>query len=109
MNDSGEFVSELLSKNKVSGVSLYVVFDDLDIKLGEYKIQFAKGPKDHNGTKSIYEEVGNNEFYHVRIGVDNRDPVKRQVGEEYVLEDFSQEELSTLQEVFRKIARELHS
>ena len=49
MNDSGVFVKKLVNQYKVDLSDLYVIHDDLDIKLGEYKIQLGHSPKDHNG------------------------------------------------------------
>src|SRR6187431_1384554 len=56
MNDSGLFVKKILDSNNLDTGNIYVVHDDLDIKLGEYKIQFGRGPKDHNGILSIEGE-----------------------------------------------------
>src|SRR3989339_636836 len=58
MNDSGSFVSSQLKKTDIDFSKLYIIHDDLDIKLGEYKIQFGKGPKDHNGLNDIYDQLG---------------------------------------------------
>src|SRR3990167_4800888 len=53
MNESGKFVKKLIDKYKIDLPDLYVVHDDLDILLGNYKIQLGRGPKDHNGIASI--------------------------------------------------------
>lgn len=107
MNDSGSAIKKLVSKSTLRKIDLYVAFDDLDIPLGSYKIQKAKGPKDHNGLNSIYEKLGTEDFWHIRVGVDNRDPNKREKGEEYVLQDFSSEEKKILDSVIKKITNEL--
>src|SRR3972149_7107899 len=62
MNDSGVFVAELTKRYSLNPNHLYVVHDDLDIPLGTFKIQFGRGPKDHNGIKSVNEELGTNEY-----------------------------------------------
>ena len=80
--------------------------DDLDIRLGEYKIQFAKGPKVHNGLNDIYDKLGTNEFWHIRMGVDNREPDNRTPGEEYVLMDFTKEEQNILSKVIEQIVNQ---
>lgn len=68
--------------------SMYVAHDDLDLVVGSNKLQFGKGPKVHNGLKSMYEHLGSNEFWHIRLGVDGRSQGERQQGRDYVLEDF---------------------
>lgn len=112
MNDSGRFVSELTKRYSLNAKDLFIVHDDLDILLGSYKIQFGRGPKDHNGLSSIDSELGNNEYWHVRVGVDRRDPLNRVMGEEYVLQDFSDEENNildkTIKEVVNKLITSLH-
>lgn len=107
MNNSGEFVKDYLATNRYPLSALCVVHDDLDLRLGTFKIQFATGPKIHYGLQSIEQELGTKDFWRVRIGVDNRDPDNRALGEEYVLEDFSKDELETLGNLFPKIWEEL--
>lgn len=82
---------------------LLVVFDDLDIKFGEYKIQFGKGPKDHNGLNSVYQHLGSDQFWHVRIGVDSRPQDNRMPGENYVLMRMSEEEEEKLKIVISDV------
>jgi PTH1 family peptidyl-tRNA hydrolase len=75
MNRSGAAVGKLVKFYKIDFDSLFVVHDDLDITLGNYKIQLGKGPKIHNGLQSIYESLGSKDFWHVRLGIENRDKV----------------------------------
>jgi PTH1 family peptidyl-tRNA hydrolase len=108
MNDSGLFVRKLKDKYpKMQLNDLYVIHDDLDIPLGSFKIQFGKGPKVHNGLNDIYEKIGTSDFWHVRVGVDNRDPENRASGHDYVLEDFTEEEKLILNGVIKQICNQL--
>jgi len=107
MNSSGPAVSSLYTKYNIQNTDLYVVHDDLDIPLGSFKIQFAVGPKDHNGLSSIYQSLGTKDFWHVRIGIENRSPESRTPGETYVLENFIHEEYRLIIDTFRKIIHEL--
>lgn len=103
MNDSGTSVRELLSKNKINMENLYIIHDDLDLPLGSWKMQLAKGPKDNGGINSIEQVLGTDNFWRIRVGVDNRNPEKRTSGEKYVLEDFTQEERIILDKVINEI------
>ena len=110
MNKSGVAVKGVFKKhpNKFQLTKLenmWVVHDDLDIKLGEYKLSFGKGPKDHNGLKSIYGQIGTDQFWHVRIGIDNGE--YRNSGEEYVLSKWKPDERVILDKVIDKIVKEL--
>lgn len=107
MNVSGKFVLETVNYFKLVARDLYVVHDDLDIPLGEYKIQFGKGPKLHGGINSIEEELKTPDFWRVRMGVDSRDSKNRISGEEYVLQNFGEDEIDKLQSVFEKVKLQL--
>ena len=106
MNDSGNFVKNLVDKYNLNLSNLYIIHDDLDIKIGEYKIQKGHGPKDHNGLNDIYQKLGSDEFWHVRIGIDNRPLDNKPMGVEYVLQNFTEEERKTLEMVIKKVCKE---
>jgi PTH1 family peptidyl-tRNA hydrolase len=107
MNQSGEFVKKLVEQYHSNPSDLWVIHDDLDIPLGGFKIQKGKGPKLHYGINSIEDKLGTDEFWRVRVGVDNRNPEDRTPGEEYVLQDFTQEELKLLKPVIEQICKKL--
>src|SRR3989344_269209 len=109
MNRSGEAVSQIVNFYKVPADDLIVVHDDLDIKLGEYKIQKGVGPKVHNGLTSIEERLGRTDFWRVRVGIDSRQPAadSRQSGEDYVLSDFSSDEEISINKIIKEIMDEL--
>jgi len=107
MNDSGSFVKKLVDKYKVEPSDLYIIHDDLDIKLGEFKIQKGHGPKDHNGLNDIYQKLGSDDFWHVRIGIDNRPLDNKPMGIEYVLQNFSNEEREILDRTVKEATNTL--
>lgn len=111
MNDSGSTVKKFLDHYSLDISHLYVVHDDLDLPLGTWKIQHAKGPKDHGGINSIEQVLGTNAFWRIRVGVDNRkhEPHFTKVtrGEEYVLEDFTENEKIILDKVINEICKKL--
>ena len=108
MNESGKYVKNLIDRFKLDTPSLWVIHDDLDIALGNYKIQKGKGPKEHKGILSIEEKLGKNDFWRVRVGVENRSSDNRIPGEEYVLQDFKREELEKLAPVIDRIVQEVY-
>lgn len=107
MNDTGSFVKKLTSDYCLVPSDLYIIHDDLDLPLGSWKIQFAKGPKDNGGINSIEQVLGTNGFWRVRVGVDNRYPESRTSGEEYVLQDFTLDEKIILDKTINKICKKL--
>lgn len=93
MNESGKSVLAMIRYFNVTDVKkLIVAHDDLDLMVGDWKLDFAKGPKLHNGINSIESSNRTNLFWRLRIGVDNRPPDRRTPGEAYVLQDFTDEE-----------------
>lgn len=111
MNSSGEAIRAISDFYKINPSQILVVHDDLDIKLGEYKLQFDKGPKVHNGISSIENHLGTSEFWRLRIGIDNRTPeLKANIsGADYVLGRFSSEELEILTKILFSISETLIS
>lgn len=101
MNKSGEAVQSLFSFYKIdcgteTVPQLFVLHDDLDISLGQWKVQYGTGPKVHNGVQSLYDALGTQNFIHVRIGIDSRNGDRSIPGKDYVLQPFSQEEREEL-------------
>ncbi len=100
MNESGKIIQTLGNRHWGTD-SLYIAHDDLDIKLGEYKVHLGKGPEVHGGVNDIERVVGK-EFWRIRIGIDNRG-TPRTPGEEYVLQPFLPEDLIKLESVLDEI------
>lgn len=67
MNNSGAAVKKLVPRDQVE--KLIVVYDDIDLPLGELKVSVGRGDGGHNGIKSIIKELGSREFVRVRIGI----------------------------------------
>lgn len=107
MNKSGESASAVMKFYKVEPKDVTIVHDDLDIRLGEYKIQEEKGPKEHRGIQSIEEQLGVKNFWRVRVGVDNRETGNRIPGEDYVLMRLLEEEKKILDNVTEEIVAKL--
>lgn len=107
MNSSGISAASLVNYYKLDSADIWVIHDDLDIKLGQYKIQKGVGPKLHYGIKSIEENLKTKDFWRVRVGVDNRPDDNRILGEEYVLEDFENGEIEIKDRVIGEIVKKL--
>ncbi len=107
MNESGSFVSGLTKRYSLNPSHLYVIHDDLDIRLGEYKIQLGHGPRDHNGIKSVDDALGTDQYWHVKIGIDNRPLDNKPMGIEYVLQNFTDEERKILDNVVDEVCHKI--
>ena len=107
MNASGKSVSYAVKKHKIPLENVFVIHDDLDIDLGEYKIVKGKGPREHKGLLDIYKKLGDKDFWHIRIGVDNRSKEDRIAGEDYVLQNFSEQEMVIVENVITEISERI--
>lgn len=83
--------------------NVFVVHDDLDLELGTFKLQFGVGPKVHNGLLSVDQQLGTDQYWHVRIGVDNRQGDRQLAGSEYVLQPFTADELAVLEQTIPQV------
>ena len=107
MNESGDLIKRLVDHYKINLNDLYVIHDDLDIPLGSHKIQFGRGPKDHNGLKSVDEALGTDQYWHVRVGIENRAQSSEVSGYDYVLQNFSDEERKILDRTIKEVCKKL--
>ena len=115
MNESGRAVRSALEFYKIIPQAsqeggfhnLFVIHDDLDLPLGTYKIQYGIGPKGHNGLLSIYQHLGTQNFWHVRIGIDSRAGDRTMPPQTYVLEKFTPQELEKFNQVKFELVKEL--
>lgn len=95
MNRSGVAVKELIEWAGVKPNRMLVVYDDLDISLGEIRIRKTGGPGTHNGIASIVREIKSTEFPRIRIGIGPLPPSFDAT--DYVLADFREEEKPVLE------------
>ena len=77
MNLSGMAVRNFRDFYKISGNNIIIIHDDIDIKEGTVKLRKTGGAGTHNGMKSVVQELGNKDFYRIRIGVRKSRETKR--------------------------------
>lgn len=96
MNRSGTSVRAALAGKGLPPERLLVVYDDLDIRLGEIRVRKQGRAGTHKGMISIAGEIGTDAFPRVRIGIgpcpEGRDAA------DYVLEAFKRVERRALDE-----------
>lgn len=69
MNNSGWAVKQIVEEKKIKPENLVVVYDDLDIPLGEIRVRKVGGPGSHRGMNSIIQEINITSFARIRVGI----------------------------------------
>lgn len=109
MNNSGRFVRRLLQRYKLPLENLLVIHDDMDLKLGEVKLQKGRGSAGHKGVQSVIDELETKNFWRLRIGI-GKPPVRTST-EEFVLGKFKPAEREVfgdiLPQIFEKVEERL--
>ena len=67
MNRSGEAVVHLKRKKKIASERILIFVDDVYIEKGKIKI-IRGGTSGHNGTRSIRDHLGSEEYIRIKIG-----------------------------------------
>jgi peptidyl-tRNA hydrolase, PTH1 family len=94
MNLSGRAVSSLLRFYKVPLERLLVTYDDVDLPFGTLRMRPKGGAAGQKGLRSIFEQLGTQEFPRLRIGIGR--PPGRMDAAAYVLQNFTQGEFESL-------------
>lgn len=114
MNESGKSVKQLTKNYKsrfhrgssakpgLKTNNLIIVHDDIDIPLGQFKVQKGRGSAGHKGVQSIIDELKTNDFWRIRIGICPKEGKPENV-ERFVLQKFSKEEQKILENVTRSV------
>ncbi len=100
MNESGNGVLSLKTSKLNKNDELFVLYDELDLKLGEIKIKFSGGNAGHNGLRSISSKIGEN-YWKLRIGIDH--PGDKDKVTKHVLGNFRDDEKVKLNALFNLI------
>lgn len=112
MNLSGASVSALVREYEADPQQdLLVIYDELDLVLGTFKIRERGSPAGHNGARSVTAALGSQEWLRLRIGVGANLPPEamaagagRRGGKDYLLSPMGKRDLTVLDEVLDRVA-----
>lgn len=100
MNESGQSVGPIVKFYKTDPTNLLVIYDDLDLPLGQLRMRKFGGSGGHNGMKSIIARVGTENFPRLRVGIGR--PPGRMDPMDYVLEPFTKAELELMEQTYER-------
>lgn len=116
MNNSGMAVSLLLNFYKINPEDLWVVYDELDLPVGNMKIRFGGAAAGHHGVESIMEKIGTDKFWRFRLGIGASHDREHAVGrhrfkqaEEYVLGGFGTQDQGKVREMIKHASKAIEA
>lgn len=90
MNQSGRALRLLVEGFRVGLDDLLIIYDDIDLPLGQIRIRKAGSGSGHKGVNSIIESLGTSEFARLRVGIGT--PEEEMDTADYVLSRFKEDE-----------------
>jgi len=87
VNNSGLALKHILNYYKITIKDLIIIYDDIDINLGNIRFKSNGADGGHNGIKSIIYHLGSTNFDRLKIGIGTDENMRP--SENYVLEPFS--------------------
>jgi len=104
MNSSGICIKEIIEYFRINAKDVFVFHDDMDIDIGKVKAKFGGSNAGHNGIESIDKNIG--KYYsRIRIGIGR--PKNDSTGADHVLDNFSNDEKQSVEEVTSNIIKSL--
>ena len=97
MNLSGEAVRLLVNAYLDGPADLIVVYDDIDLPLGKLRIRPNGSSGTHNGMRSVVASLATEQFPRLRCGVRGENYGEAGRLGDYVLEDFTAEEMPAIE------------
>lgn len=90
MNLSGESVQPWLDFYKLEPEDILVIYDDMDLEVGQIRLRLKGGSGGHNGIKSMIQHLGGQTFNRIRVGIGR--PYPKQSVVSHVLSQFAKED-----------------
>jgi PTH1 family peptidyl-tRNA hydrolase len=100
MNDSGKSVVALRNFYQLSNLQIIVIHDELDIDFAKIRVKQGGGDNGHNGLKSLTQSLSGPDYFRVRVGIGR--PVGHLDAADFVLQNFSNIEKKSLQDLIIK-------
>lgn len=69
MNNSGIAVKSIADYYKIPTEEILIIHDEIDLPLGEIKVQKGRGAAGHNGVQSVIDHLKTKNFIRIRLGI----------------------------------------
>ena len=102
MNLSGDAVAMALAYYKVLPARCLVIYDDVDLSVGQIRIRESGGAGSHNGMRSVIDRLDREDFPRIRVGIGPK-PEAWDIAD-YVLSDIPASQRELMDETLNKAA-----
>ncbi len=101
MNLSGQCIREIVSFYKIDMEDLVIIYDDIDLPMGNLRIRKKGSAGTHNGMRSIIYDLQDDGFPRVRIGIGGE---RKGDLANYVISGFSGDDRKLIEDAIIKAA-----
>ena len=101
MNLSGEAIGSIVDHENIAAKNLLVIHDDIELPLGEFRLQVGGSAKGHKGVRSVHDALGTQDIARLRLGVGR--PPEGMEGKAYVLGRFDDSDQPAVQLMVRDV------
>ncbi|MDQ6960133.1 MAG: aminoacyl-tRNA hydrolase, partial [Mariprofundaceae bacterium] len=105
MNNSGECVGPLARYYSVATTDIFVIYDDLDLAAGKFRLKTGGGHGGHNGLRSLNQHLPDSDYRRLKVGI-GRPPINMDVTA-WVLGKLTATEKQQEEHIFNALVEEL--
>ncbi|HOO68088.1 MAG TPA: aminoacyl-tRNA hydrolase, partial [Bacilli bacterium] len=92
----GEVIKKFVDYYNINISDIFVISDDLDLSVGNYRLRASGSSGGHNGLKNIEENLQTDEYKRLRIGISNNKNINTK---DYVLGKMDDEDRKIINKV----------
>lgn len=100
MNLSGDSIIQFKKFYKIQNKNIIVIYDDMDLSIGNIRLRKNGGAGTHNGMKSVIDNLKTEEFPRIRIGIGT--PENKEDLINYVIGQIPKREKEVLEKAIEK-------
>lgn len=100
MNLSGEVVRDFVNFFKINIEDILIICDDLDTKIGNFRLRYKGSSGGHNGLKNIELHLSTKDYKRIKVGISNDKNIDTK---NYVLGKFTEDEIELINPIIDKM------
>lgn len=100
MNLSGKVVRDFVNFFKIDINDILIICDDLDTKVGTFRLRYKGSSGGHNGLKNIELHLSTKDYKRIKVGISNDKTIDTK---DYVLGKFTKEEMDLINPIINKM------